>query len=242
MLEEISESVKTYYKKRIVGFLYYGSRAFNKSSWSKDPDYDLVLVLKSRHNGDVAKLSEIVKTYNMNLDVILVYEKEITGKGINNFQFGGHGSFVILYLSEAMTLIGKNPFAEVKDLVDLEAVNLSILRNIHHYFWRLEHKYIHECHDQELINYFIKYIERICLDILIVTKQISFSEHNFLSKGSLHEKILNSSGCFSLRTKRAIKTILYKKQDYSIDDLVRLKASLLKDFTKIETVMYLNKY
>jgi len=100
--------------KRIVSLLYFGSRAFNIDVCT-DSDYDFILVLDKYKDSDIFKLRKIAqsKTFgSSDLNINLMYLKDIKVRGKENFQIRSLQASFYSYLENARTLIGRNIFKE----------------------------------------------------------------------------------------------------------------------------------
>lgn len=118
----------------LVGVIQFGSSVFKEHPG----DIDLALVLKPE------KLNEFITRVNQLghlddvYDISLILSEETSNK--NNFNFGGHGSYLIESFRKGKTLIGKNPFLGFP-LVPIEKIKNDIVERMREYMYIVRKSY-----------------------------------------------------------------------------------------------------
>jgi len=162
-------------KDNIICLLHYGSVKI-KEDYNRNSDLDFHLVLKKI---DAETLNEIknIFSFSEKIDLSIHSLDEVIYKNNVIFQNGNQGIYFTHVLAAAEVLIGDNLYINLVNEIDIEKVNLSILEKIRYYVWLLRRNYI----SRNDINVFKKYSIRILKDILILEKNIDYSNIASLS-------------------------------------------------------------
>lgn len=207
----------------IVSLVGYGSYFFDKSH--AESDIDLCLLLCTRMPGDLLKLHSVISHYD-NIDITVHYLDEIEQRGWNNFHHGTHGVFFLAHLGHAELLIGDDIFSRKSHLIPPALYRKSLIAQIHQYIDRVQNAVIKNSGDST--SFFIKYLSRIMIDMLLLDAAVSYREVNTKSVGELFESNIKSSSLFSPKTKTFYERILAGES--SADDAAQTLHSLAADF------------
>ncbi len=223
----IKEVVSLYGKDRVVDFLFYGSGATNKNT-TQDSDLDFYLLLDLPHDDDLIKLRACLQSYNI-VDISLQYKSIIEVKGVKNFQHGNHGTFFFKYLATAQSIIGNNYFLNKLNFLDKHKEEQSLLFQIEEYFWRLNKSYLYSSDDKWKI-FFRKYIMRICIDMMLIENNISYSDINMYSHLEIIEKYIAKSQIFSSKIK---KLLFIQYSDIKSNHWLEIKTELYFNYLQL---------
>ena len=228
-VDSFSTKIISLFNSRIVGLIFYGSNAFNRSRGDQS-DFDLYLMLSYPEDSDYEKLKEILETYS-NIDFTVQYLSILKVRGWENYQFGNHGVFYAEMLGNAITLYGENVFESVN--VQKELIDASICRQIEEHLWRI---------DQWILTYspaskegrykFVKYFCRVSIHMMIMTNALTFKEVNFLNDIEFINNKLVHCDVFSQKT----KDLMIKLADNNLkstSELQELRLQLYTDFLKM---------
>ena len=220
--EEIAQGFIKAFGKRILSLVGYGSYFFDRSD--KNSDIDFTLLLDSRRDGDLAKVSKLVGD---NIDVTIHFIDEIEQCGWNNFYHGEQGLFFIQHLAQAKVLVGNDIFSRKAPTIDRKKYLESLIGRTKSYIDRVQNGIISSKHD---LRFYQKYISRIMTDMLLINSDISFREINSSSLQDL-SKVFMVSNIFTLRTKKAFSKLIAGQ--YNNSGLERLLDSVVYDFYKL---------
>jgi predicted nucleotidyltransferase len=119
------------FKDNLRSVLLYGSAARGAG---KTNDLDMVMVLKTKNSSlkDLQIIKEILHDGENNVDLQLLYQKELTNG--NTFSLDTHGAFVIEELKNAIPLYGDNPFRLLYP--SSQMYQLSVVQKLQYYVFR----------------------------------------------------------------------------------------------------------
>lgn len=230
MYEYFCEEIRKTFGKRVVSLLYYGSNAFASKQRSEFSDFDFCLVLDRRHPKDLLRIKRLTTKSN-GIDLTLHYLDDLEAIGWNRFQHGNHGTFFLLHLASAKTILGVNIFARKIPVLENADIKESLVRQIIEYFWRLDHWYFEGNDAKETVRKFRKYLIRVAQDLLVSQGDISFEEINHLDSDKFITDYIANKKYLSKSTKTGFNHLRSDKA--TIDDCIKLKISLYEDFRSL---------
>jgi len=188
--------------RRIICLIAYGSSLSQKFT---PEDYDFLLLLDTYKTTDYKILKMASENLDLNLDLFIDYLDQIQKKGFNNYQRGRHGTYFFVNLANAKCLIGQNYYAKHVKKISDKSVQHDLLYRIEEYFYRIQKLYINSSLDQDSINIVKKYFSRICMDLLLFTKDLSFSNVNQTHYMDIINTKINKSNLFDKSTQKLLK-------------------------------------
>lgn len=224
---EIVKTIQATFHTRVVSLVGYGSYFFNRSH--QDSDLDLCLLLDTRNNDDLTKLSTIINNQSSNtIDITVHYLDEIEKKGWENFHHGTHGIFFLNHLAAAMVLLGDDIFARKAMQVPTVKYRESIIAQIDQYIDRIQVEVIKS--PQVSSDYYRKYFTRVMTDMMLLDSDISYREINKSSAVDIMNNHIMKSKIFSSSTTRSYKKIMTTTFDKT--DISKTLGLVVTDFQK----------
>lgn len=208
--------LKTIPNNRIICLVAYGSSLSDSAIPPKD--FDFILLLKSFDPQDFLFVKDIKIKFPC--DFFIDYQDQIERKGLKNYQRGRHGSYFVAVLAHARNLIGDNIYAKYLPLIPRHKIKSDLLFRIEEYFYRIQKIYTSQSDAQAIIdNDIIKYICRICIDLLLFHDELTFKDMHKYHYLEITKKLIKTSKIFSNSASR-IEAFIYKKSSDSISDVV----------------------
>lgn len=218
-------------QKRIISFLYFGTRAFDLNT-NENSDHDFILVLDKYAPEDTMKLRGIIKKrpfVDSDINLNLLYLSDLYARGRTNFQIRSLSLTFYKYLENAKPLIGKNIFE--KSRIKLSQKNITRLEDfkIQEYYGRCDKLYFSKISDRDFYLHLRKYTKDIVWLLLIrqgvieivdltkipYTKMLELAiSNNLISKSSSEDlRILlkNDYRRSNLRKLEKVRRLLYIK-------------------------------
>ena len=207
---------QTTFNTRIVCLVGYGSYFYNRKN--EKSDIDLCLLLDKRIMGDTKLIREIVDSDETKIDITVHYLDEIETIGWENFSHGTHGIFFLKHLAYSDLLIGEDIFSRMADHVDHRSYVNSLHTQTRQYIDRLQVSLTKYSDEDDA--YYIKYITRIMINILLLVSAISFREINHSSVHNIYDKFISKSDIFSNSTKKLYSLILNGRNNIDVIETI----------------------
>ncbi len=165
----LTKGIASIFKNNLSSILLYGS---NLDQYRKTNDIDMIIILKIKKSSleDLKKIREILCGIEKDIDLQLLYEKELTDG--NTFSLDTHGQFIVEELKNAIPLYGENPFVLL--FPSAQICQLSIVQKLQYYIFRARQEllgYNFSTKDQSK-DFHRKKIKMAMLDLLLA-KQIT---------------------------------------------------------------------
>lgn len=126
----IKESVVDHFGNNLVSVLLYGSSLSLKNT--TPIDLDIIIVLKERESPeDLLFLGSESLKYDVDVDLQIL---NLTDINSNSFSHDTHGQFILLFLHEAQSLYGENPFLNF--FPTYTQCVTSVLQKAQYYYFR----------------------------------------------------------------------------------------------------------
>lgn len=225
------EILNVFQKKRIISFLYFGTRAFGLNI-NEDSDYDFMLVLDKYVPDDAAKLRKVIQKkifagLDMNLNLLYLSDFKVRGK--MNFQIRSLSLPFYKYLEESELLFGVNIFKNNPIKLTRNAMRKMEDYKIQEYYGRCDKLYFSKISDRNLYKHLRKYTKDILWLLLIregkmavegLTKipfeeMVKLAQYNNLVSSLMGKELLcilnKDFSIVNLQTTEKIRRFLYQK-------------------------------
>jgi hypothetical protein len=169
--------LKTFGSKRIISFLYFGTRAFVGAC--NESDYDFMLILDKYNSSDIFTLRKICQSSqfkSLDLNVNFLYLSDIKVKRKENFQLRSLRLDFYKYLENAIVLIGKNIFSKVPVKLSRNKIRDLMDFKIQEHYGRCDKLFTQNLGDKSLYENIRKYVKGIIRFILIKENIMTFGD------------------------------------------------------------------